>query len=199
MSVSTARTRRPACVPMSTIARASSRPASSVFMNAPAPTFTSSTMVCAPLASFLDMMLLAISGKQATVAVTSRRAYNRPSAGARSLLWPTSARPISRACLRKAASESSPLQPGMLSSLSMVPPVCARPRPLILATVRPSAASIGVRIKLVLSPTPPVECLSTVSLRLLRSNCSPLPAITSVRSATSRASCRAGTPPSARR
>ena len=43
-------------------------------MNAPAPTLTSSTMVCAPDAIFLLMMLLAISGRQSTVAVTSRKA-----------------------------------------------------------------------------------------------------------------------------
>jgi hypothetical protein len=46
---------------------------SSVFMKAPSPTFTSRTMASAPAASFLDMMLAAISGTMSTVAVTSRR------------------------------------------------------------------------------------------------------------------------------
>ena len=43
-------------------------------MNAPSPTFTSSTIASAPAAIFLDMMLAAISGMLSTVAVTSRRA-----------------------------------------------------------------------------------------------------------------------------
>ena len=36
-----------------------------------------------------------------------------------------------------------------------------RPRPLILATLPPQAATMGAQISVVLSPTPPVECLST--------------------------------------
>ena len=43
-------------------------------MNAPLPVLTSSTMVWAPEASFLDMMLETISGMEGTVPVTSRRA-----------------------------------------------------------------------------------------------------------------------------
>jgi hypothetical protein len=53
-------------------------------------------------------------------------------------------------------------KPGMLSSLSSVPPVWPRPRPDTIGTVTPQAAAIGARIRLVLSPTPPVECLSTL-------------------------------------
>ncbi len=49
----------------------------------------------------------------------------------------------------------------MLSSLSTVPPVWPRPRPLILAIFTPQAAAMGPQIREVLSPTPPVECLST--------------------------------------
>ena len=49
----------------------------------------------------------------------------------------------------------------MLSSLSMVPPVCPRPRPAIIGTFTPKEATRGARIKLILSPTPPVLCLST--------------------------------------
>lgn len=46
----------------------------SSFMNAPEPTFTSSTRVPVPSAIFLLMIEEAISGMASTVAVTSRRA-----------------------------------------------------------------------------------------------------------------------------
>ena len=49
-----------------------------------------------------------------------------------------------------------------LPILSMVPPVWPRPRPLILAILTPQAATMGVITSVVLSPTPPVECLSTL-------------------------------------
>ena len=39
-----------------------------------------------------------------------------------------------------------------------------RARPLIIGTHNPQAAAIGATRKLVLSPTPPVECLSTATL-----------------------------------
>src|SRR5258707_10160889 len=48
----------------------------------------------------------------------------------------------------------------MLSSLSTVPPVWPSARPAIIGTKPPQAATIGATIRLVLSPTPPVECLS---------------------------------------
>src|SRR5580765_171190 len=48
----------------------------------------------------------------------------------------------------------------MLSSLSSVPPVWPKPRPEIIGTKPPHAAMIGASIRLTLSPTPPVECLS---------------------------------------
>ena len=50
----------------------------------------------------------------------------------------------------------------MDSSLSTVPPVCPNPRPLILATRTPKEATTGATISVVLSPTPPVLCLSTL-------------------------------------
>ncbi len=69
---------------------------------------------------------------------------------------------------------SSALKPGMDSSLSMVPPVCPRPRPDILATGMPAAATMGARAMEVLSPTPPVLCLSTFMPGISdRSSCSP--------------------------
>ncbi len=49
----------------------------------------------------------------------------------------------------------------MDSSLSTVPPVWPSARPDILATGTPAAATSGTRASVVLSPTPPVECLST--------------------------------------
>ena len=50
----------------------------------------------------------------------------------------------------------------MDSSLSSVPPVCPRPRPEIIGTGTPQAAASGARLRDTLSPTPPVECLSTL-------------------------------------
>ena len=74
MSVSTQTTSRPARRPSSIIVSARARASSSVFMNAPSPTLTSSTIASAPPASFFDMMLAAISETLSTVAVTSRSA-----------------------------------------------------------------------------------------------------------------------------
>ena len=42
-----------------------------------------------------------------------------------------------------------------------MPPVWPRPRPLIIGTMPPQAATIGASSRLTLSPTPPVECLSS--------------------------------------
>ena len=64
----------PAASPRRIIARASTGADSRSSMNAPSPTLTSSTSRDAPAAIFLDMMLVAISGIDCTVAVTSRRA-----------------------------------------------------------------------------------------------------------------------------
>ena len=43
-----------------------------------------------------------------------------------------------------------------------MPPVWPRPRPEIIGTKTPQAAASGASTRLVLSPTPPVECLSTL-------------------------------------
>src|SRR5699024_8757715 len=48
------------------------------------------------------------------------------------------------------------------SNLSTVPPVWPSPRPLILATGTPREATSGANTRVVVSPTPPVECLSTL-------------------------------------
>ena len=63
------------------------------------------------------------------------------------------ARPARRA-------RASTRKPGIDSSLSSVPPVWPRPRPQSLATGTPQAATSGATTSVVLSPTPPVECLS---------------------------------------
>ena len=78
-------------------------------------------------------------------------------------------------------------RPGIDSSLSSVPPVKPRPRPLILATFTPQAATSGTSTRLVVSPTPPVECLSTFTPEMgLKSSMSPEAAISIVRSTVSR-------------
>ena len=74
MLLMTAAMFRPQRRPISTIFRASTSAEAMSFMKAPLPTVTSSTMECAPAASFFDMMLETMSGMASTVAVTSRRA-----------------------------------------------------------------------------------------------------------------------------
>ena len=79
--------------------------------------------------------------------------------------------------------------PGNDSSLSIVPPVKPRPRPLILPTGTPQAATSGMTTSEVLSPTPPVECLSATGRPIGdRSSCVPLAAMTWVNVAASSAS-----------
>ncbi len=69
------------------------------------------------------------------------------------------------------------MKPAMDSSLSSVPPVWPSPRPDALGTAAPQAATMGTNASVILSPTPPVECLSTVQAtaarRSLKSICSP--------------------------
>ena len=99
------------------------------------------------------------------------------------------ASPTSRTCATNSSVESSTRKPGIDSSLSSVPPVCPRPRPLIFPNGTPQAATIGPTASEVLSPTPPVECLST-TLRPsapCRSSVSPLSTIASVSASVSSA------------
>lgn len=49
----------------------------------------------------------------------------------------------------------------MLSNLSIVPPVKAKLLPDNIGTLRPHAANAGASAMDILSPTPPVLCLST--------------------------------------
>ena len=95
--------------------------------------------------------------------------------------------PISRTCLRICSEFNSTLNPGILSNLSSVPPVWPKPLPEIIGTLSPQAASAGARTRDTLSPTPPVECLSTTSCENVESHdmISPESLIASVRAIVS--------------
>ena len=97
-----------------------------------------------------------------TVPVVSRRAYKSLSAGASSADWPMTAMPIRFTWLKNSPFVKDMRKPGTDSSLSRVPPVKPRPRPLILATFTPVAATRGAVMRVVVSAMPPVLCLSTV-------------------------------------
>ena len=86
----------------------------------------------------------------------------RLSAGAKSSVCPFTHMPVRCTAWKNSAVDRSVRNPGMASSLSIVPPVKPRPRPLIFAMGMPQAAAIGPIISVVLSPTPPVLCLSTL-------------------------------------
>ncbi|MNG75879.1 hypothetical protein D3C79_343920 [compost metagenome] len=178
---------RPTWLPMRTIAVASSTASSVVFINAPAPVFTSSTIASAPAAIFLLMIEPAISGIEFTVPVTSRSAYSFLSAGVRLPVWPITATLSRFTSSINCLLDISTWKPATASSLSIVPPVCPRPRPDIFATGISSAATSGASTSVVVSPTPPVECLSTLTPSIAeRSITSPELTIDMVRSARSR-------------
>ena len=130
-------------------------------MNAALPYFTSRTKAEIPSAAFFDTIDEVISGIDATVPVTSRNAYIRLSAGTSESVCPTIANPISPTCFCNSFIDRSTRKPAILSSLSKVPPVCPNPRPEIIGTLSPQAARAGAKMIETLSPTPPVECLST--------------------------------------
>ena len=140
-----------------------------------------------PSASFFDMMEDEISGIDSTVAVTSRSAYSLRSAGTSRSVCPMKQSPSSANCFSNSSALRSVRKPGMDSSLSNVPPVWPRARPDIIGTTTPAAAANGATMKLVLSPTPPVECLSTFTPGMPeRSTVSPECSMHSVRRLTSR-------------
>ena len=131
-------------------------------------------------------MLDAIKDILSTVAVTSLNAYNFLSAGTKFPLCPIIAILILLTFSINCSSVSSTENPLNVSSLSIVPPVCPSPLPDILATGIPSDATKGVKQIEVLSPTPPVECLSTFTpFILLKSILSPDSTIALVKSAVS--------------
>ena len=189
IAVSTARVRRPARVPMATIASASVRASGSDFRNAPAPTFTSSTSASVPSAIFLLMIDEAMSGRLSTVPVTSRSAYSFLSAGASVFDCPTKAQPIALTCARNSSDVRVTRNPGIDSSLSIVPPVWPSARPELLGTSAPQEATSGTTTSDVLSPTPPVLCFPTFTpRRAVRSARSPDRTIASVSQSVSSSS-----------
>ena len=92
-------------------------------MNAPEPVVTFSTNDSVPSAIFFDMIELAISGIDSTVAVTSRSAYSLRSAGARPAPAAAMTAPTCRSWIAMSSGVTSARQPGMDSILSSVPPV----------------------------------------------------------------------------
>lgn len=101
-------------------------------------------------------------------------------------VWPMTESPASRTIWKNRSRSTEVRKPGIDSSLSIVPPVCPSPRPLILATGAPHAATTGATISVVLSPTPPVLCLSTLIPGIAeRSTMSPDRAMQSVSTAVS--------------
>ena len=156
------------------------------FRNAPEPNFTSSTRAEVPSAIFLLMIEDAISGIDSTVPVMSRRPYSLPSAGARPEPAAQTTAPIVSSWRRIRSLVRFACQPGMDSSLSRVPPVWPRPRPDSWGTATPKEATRGASGRVILSPTPPVECLSTVFFdRVAKFIRSPLAIMARVRSRTS--------------
>jgi hypothetical protein len=70
-----------------------------------------------------------------------------------------------------------------------VPPVWPRPRPDTIGTHTPHAATAGASGIEILSPTPPVECLSILARGIAdRSSTSPERSIASAHAASSRSS-----------
>merc|ERR1711976_1061704 len=107
------------------------------------------------------MMELTIRPRHPTVLVTSLARYIVLSAGHNCCVWPAIQQPTSSTIDLISSRGSCTLYPGILSSLSRVPPVIPRPRPEIIGTLRPHAARAGARANDTLSPTTPVLCLST--------------------------------------
>ena len=164
MSVISACTRLSMRRPMPTIICARRRASTCRFMNAPEPTFTSSTSASRPTASFFDMMEDAIkrNGFDGGGGIAQRVQL---AVGGRHLgrLADEGQADAAASCARNSSMVRLVRKPGMDSSLSSVPPVWPSARPEIMGTMTPAAAASGAAIRLVLSPTPPVECLSTLT------------------------------------
>ncbi len=99
MSVSSAFVTSPAVRATVTMLWASSSAEVRSVMKAPLPNLTSITSASSPAESFFDRIEAVISGIDSTVAVTSRIAYRRPSAGARFDVCPMIAQPTSATTL----------------------------------------------------------------------------------------------------
>ena len=94
--------------------------------------------------------------------------------------------PTVRSWVTISAGDSAARHPEIDSILSRVPPVWPRPRPDSWGTAAPHAATSGHSTSDTLSPTPPVECLSTVGRPTAdRSRRSPLSIMAAVHVASS--------------
>ena len=155
--------------PIFVISIASFSASSMFFIKAPLPQVTSSTILLAPEAIFLLIILDAISGMLSVQLIVSLSAYIFLSAGAKFIVCPIKLIPIFLTFSINLSSDTFVLYPGIDSSLSIVPPVIPNPLPDIFATGIPNDAIIGIRINVILSPTPPVLCLSTTSPKLDKS------------------------------
>lgn len=123
-----------------------------------------------------------MSGMLSTVAVTSRTAYMRLSAGTVCSVCPATAPPTRPICAANSSAVSPTRKPLKLSSLSSVPPVCPSPLPEYFAHFMPRLHRTGTSTSVVESDTPPVECLSAMTpVTGGRAGRSPLAAIASVR------------------
>ena len=129
-----------------------------------------------------NIILDAINGILSTHEILSLKAYNFLSAGAKFIVCEIILIPMFSTFFTKLFISISVLQPGIDCILSTVPPVKPNPLPDIFATGTPIDATNGNRQIDTLSPTPPVECLSTIVLfNFDKSNISPEFAIDKVR------------------
>ena len=114
--------------------------------------------------------------------IESLNAYIFLSAGAKFRVCDIILIPIFCTFFINSSSVISVLYPGIDSILSTVPPVKPNPLPDIFATLTPNELINGNKIIETLSPTPPVECLSTMIPSILdKSSISPECAISIVK------------------
>ena len=132
-----------------------------VFIKAPEPTFTSKQKASVPSATFFERMLEVISGIDSTVPETSRKAYKSLSAGTTLSVCPIIEKPQVSIVFLNSSTVKFVRYPSIDSNLSRVPPVYPKARPAIIGTLSPCDATMAAKGSEILSPTPPVECLST--------------------------------------
>ncbi len=113
----------PAKAPIVFICFESSIASSFDFIKAPLPTITSNTILLAPLAIFLLIILDAIKGILSTQEIASLSAYIFLSAGAKFNVCPIKLIPISFTFCLNSSMPIPILYPGIDSSLSAVPPL----------------------------------------------------------------------------
>ena len=142
----------------------------------------SSTSPWIPSAIFLLIIDPQINGIESMIPVTSLSEYILRSAGQIFSVWAIMQRPWFSTIALNSWISNLVWKPGIVSSLSMVPPVWPRLRPAIMGIASPAAAIKGARIRDTLSPTPPVECLSAIYESISENSiCSPELSITSVK------------------